>query len=292
MVSLVMGHFPMKQAWDGLALGQVALRPDLSPRQKCNCFRFYFDGGGVDNLFATLGRCGRWWTCLTIALALDLAKGGQGEYVYENDAWYAHGGMRYAKLDWRVPAGTMSEELPGVPSAPVYYHTHHPYFRTRCRRVGKMNVVSVRPILESLESIFFKHGGNPAFSVNLQDEDSFPWDIYLDEDIEFYNSWGDFAKRHRCLTLKYELTLADPLGTHMEICDFWNLRVPVHCMEKALKRTTKKAMRDKIPAGESNIRVSFRKERDVISKKWLDHILGRLRRELVHDFGYDLNGGM
>lgn len=287
---VVMNRFPAKQAWDALALGQVVLRPDLSPKQKLACLRFYFDGGGVNNLFATLGRCGRWWTCLTIALALDLKSRGAGVYHYENDAWYAHGGMKYAKLDWRTPAGTMSVEAPGVVSSPVYYHTHHPYFRTRCRQVKGMKVVIVvRPILESLESIFFKHGGNPAFLVNLQDEDSFAWDRHLDEDIEFYNSWGDFAKRHpsNCLMLKYEELVADPVGTHKAICDFWGLDVHVSYLKEAIKRTTKKAMAEKIPFKAGNLRVSYRKERGVISKGRRNRILSRLRRELIHDFGYD-----
>ena len=289
---IVMNRVPAKQIWDALALGQVMLRPDLNPRQKFNCLKFYFDGGGINNLFATLTRSGAAWSILTINLALDLANGGEGTYTYADEFWHPHGGVRYAKLDWRVPAGTTNDGLNWPATDPLFYHTHHPYFRTRCRRVNDMNVVIVvRSILESLESNFFKVAGSPLFpETTVQDEDSFPWTRYLDDAIEFYNSWGDVAKRHgNCLVLRYHELKADPVGTHKAITDYWDLDIPVGCLEETLKRTSKKAMAEKIPQEEQGtvLRVSYRKERGVISEARRKHILERLRRELIHDFGYD-----
>ena len=152
-------------------------------------------------------------------------------------------------------------------------------------------VIVVRSILESLESSFFKTGHNPELpETTVEDEDSFPWNRYLDDAIEFYNSWGDVAKWHgNCLVLRYHELMADPVGTHKAITDFWDLDVPVECLEEALKRTSKKAMAEKIPQEEHGtvLRVSYRKERGVISKARTNDILARLRRELIHDFGFD-----
>ena len=289
---IVMNRFPAKQIWDALALGQVILRPDLNPRQKFNCLKFYFDGGGINNLFATLTRSGTAWSILTIDLALDLANGGEGAYTYKDNFWHPQNGVRYAKLDWRMPAGNMNDGVRWLATDPVYYHTHHPYYRTRCRRVKDMKVVIVvRSILESLESNFFKAARSPAFpDTTVEDEDSFPWNRNLDDAIEFYNSWGDVAKWHgNCLVLRYHERKADPVGTHKAITDFWDLDIPVECLEEALKRTSKKAMAEKIPQEEHGtvLRVSYRKERGVISKPRRDYILERLQRELIHDFGYD-----
>ena len=63
----------------------------------------------------------------------------------------------------------------------------------------------------------------------------------------------------------------------------------MECIEESLKRTSKKAMAKKIPAREQETTtiVSYRKERGVISEPRKKYILERLRRELIHDLGYD-----
>jgi hypothetical protein len=289
---IVLNRFPAKDIWDALSLGQLFLRPDFDFRQKLNCLGFYFDGGKIDNVCATLSRSGYGWYSLAIALAMDLAAGGKGDYAYIDNWWHPSGGVRYTKLDWRVPAGTMNDDLLGLITEPVLYHTHHPYYRLRCRKVKNMNVVVVvRSILESLEGNFFKVGNSSFWpEVTLDDEDSFNWDRYLDDDIEFYNSWGDVATWHpRCLIVRYHELKADQVGTLKAMTDFWKLDIPLECLEEALKRTSKKAMADKVPKDEhaTNSRVSYRKERGVISESRKKHILGRLQRELIHDLGYD-----
>ena len=82
---IVLNRFPIKDIWDALALEQVFLRPDFDLRQKLNCLRFYFDGGGINNLCATVPRAGNQWFCLSIAIALDLAAGGEGEYAFTDN---------------------------------------------------------------------------------------------------------------------------------------------------------------------------------------------------------------
>lgn len=289
---VVMNRFPAKHIWDTLALGQIILRPDFDTSQKLNCLKFYFDGGGINNLLATLTRSGQMWTELTVALALDLKDGGSGDYTYKEDYWYPDSGIRYTKLDWREPAGIMNDAMGGAIRSPVHYHTHHPYYRTRCRRVKDMKVViTVRSILESLESNYFKIARSPHWpEVTVDDEDSFAWDRYLDDAIEFYNSWGDVLTWHKsCVAFRYHELKADPVGTHKAITDFWELDIPMECIEEALKRTSKKAMAKKVPKKEHEtvLRVSYREQRGVISEPRKLKILERLRRELIHDFGYD-----
>ena len=120
----------------------------------------------------------------------------------------------------------MNDDLNGLLTDPVLYHTHHAYYRTRCRRVKDMKVVVVvRSILESLESHFFKIANSPAWpEVTPDDEDSFYWDRCLDDVIEFYNSWGHVATWHKnCLIVRYHEFKADQANTLKAMTDFWDL---------------------------------------------------------------------
>ena len=289
---IVMNRFPAKLIWDALSLGQILVRSDLSLKQKLGCGKFYRDGGGIDNLLATLTRSGQAWLELTIALALDLARGGDGNYTYRDDVWYLEDGTIFAKLDWRTAIGQKDEVRVFDVGNSVHLHTHHAYYRTRCRRVKGMKVVIlVRSILESLESNYFKIARSPNWpDVTTDDEDSFNWERYLDDAIEFYNSWGDVLTWHRsCRLYKYHDVKADPPDVIKEITDFWNLDLPLECIEEALRRTTKKAMAEKIPKEEHDTvtRVSYREDRGVISQPRKAYIFERLNRELIYDLGYD-----
>lgn len=288
---IVMNKFPAKHIWDALALGQIFLRPDFDVKQKASCLRFYFDGAGIRNLLATAGRTGSNWTMLGIAIASDLANGGPGTYEYVGP-WTPSGGIRYTKLDWRTPARAFPDYMTELINDPFYFHTHLPYYRIRCAQLKNMKtVIVVRSILESLESHYFKSAGNPRWpELGLDDWDKFSWDRHLDEILEFYNSWGEAARsRVKCLIFKYHELKADPVGTHKAMTDFWGLNIPEECIEEAFKRNSKKAMEEKIPKEEhdTNHVVSFRTERGVIPEHIKNHILERLNRELIYDFGYD-----
>ena len=289
---VVMNRFPFKQTWDGLSLAQMLLRRDFDLAQKRACLKFYFDAGGVNNLYATLTRSGSRWTSLTFDLALDLKRGGDGNYVLDSEAWRPNGGVHYSKFDWRTPAGITTSGKTGWRITPLYYHTHLPHYRTRCQRVRKMNVVVVvRSVLEVLESLYYKLAHSPHWpEITVDDEDSFPWERNLDDLIEFHNSWGDVAMRHgSCRVFRYHELKADPVSTHKEIADFWGLDLPEDLIAEALNRTSKKAMKEKLSGQQQDetIRVSYRKERGSLSEERVAAILERLRRELIHDFGYD-----
>ena len=176
---------------------------------------------------------------------------GKGEYAFINNWWHPSGAFVTPSWTGGSPAGTMNDDLLGLITEPVHYHTHHPYYRTRCRRVKNMNVVVVvRSILESLEGNFFKVGNSPLWpEVTLDDEDSFNWNRYLDDDIEFYNSWGDVATWHpRCLIVRYHELKADQVGTLKAMTDFWKLDIPLECLEEALREPAKRPWR-KSPEG-------------------------------------------
>ena len=206
--------------------------------------------------------------------------------------WYPSCGTRWVRLDWRVPAEGLENTMRGLVRNPINYHSVLPYYRLRCRQVKKMNIVIlVRSVLESLESNFVKIGGSPRWpEITIDDESSFPWDRHLDELMEFYNSWGDYARHYsNCMIMRYHELKAEPLGSLKAISDFWGLDVPEECIEEALKRTSKNAMAEKVPKDqhETNLRVSFRKKRGFLSESLTNRILGRLQKELTHDFGYD-----
>ena len=111
----------------------------------------------------------------------------------------------------------------------------NPYFRIRCAQLKNMKiVVSTRSIPETLESRYFKQMTDPDLpAVSPGDEDSFDWDKYLADAIEFTNSWGDVLTWHRSIRhYRYEDLKADPVECHKEILDFWGFDVPVqvpHC---------------------------------------------------------------
>jgi hypothetical protein len=298
-----LNRFPLKHAWDALALGQVLLRGDqhygvrVGLGNRLKCVDFYFRSSNVRRLLATLTRSGTHWSQLTMHLALDLANGGDGEYSYSGLFW-PHGGIPYRRLDWRVPLGTekLAYARPDGPAFDklLYFHSHHPYFRIRSAQLKKMKtVVITRSILESLESKYFKFSKDPTERrISLDDEDSFDWDRFLTDEIEFYNSWGDVMTWHPNVRhFTYHQLTADPVAGFKEILDFWDLGVPLSCVEEAVRRTTKQAMKSKIEASTDvvNLQVSYRgkDKRGVLSEDRKRYIINRLKRELIHNLGYE-----
>ena len=284
---LACNRFPIKHGWDALALGQIMSRRELSLNQKLKCLRFYFDGGDISNLFATLTRSGSNWSLLGIALAIDLSRGGDGSYYLDGNFWYPRDGICYTKLDWRTPADTL-----GIPcDRPAIFHTHHPYYRQRCARIKDMKIVVVlRPIVQSIESKYFKLARVPDHPTE-QDDREFGWEKILNDAIEFYNSWGDAMRWHRNIhVFKYENLLNDTIGSHKEITDIWKLNIPVDSLQQAFDSITKEEMRKRLPDEKknSNMRVSFRSKSATIPEHRLDMIREHLARRLRFDFGYDL----
>lgn len=300
---ILLSRTPVKQIWDLLALAQVLVRGNvstetrLSIRQKARCVRFYFEPNGIRRLWVNTPRSGGRWSQLALTLALNLAAGGDGEYVYENDIFYPSRGHICQRLDWRVPTGEW-ETQHARKSGPVlgdqkFFVFHNPYFRLRILPVREMKTVLVtRSILAILASRFYKFSqAKSRPSVSLDDQDSFDWDASLDCIIGFYNSWGDVMRWHPNVRhYKYEDMMADLVGTHMEVLDFWGLKVPEDCMAEGLRRSSKTEMLKHMPPQERerNLRVSTRssEERKVISEARLRYIVDRLNRELIHDFGY------
>lgn len=300
---VVLSRTPVKQTWDLLALAQVLVRGNvanetrLSIRQKARCVRFYFEPNGIRRLWVSMPRSGARWSQLALALALDLDAGGDGEYVYEKDIFYPTRGHICQRLDWRVPTGEW-EAQHSRSSGPVlgeqkFFVFHNAYYRLRILHVKAMKTVVVtRSILAVLASLFFKFSQvKDRPNVSLDDEYSFDWDASLDRIIGFYNSWGEVMRWHPNIRhYKYEDMKADPVGAHMEILDFWGLPASEECMAEGLRRASKKEMLKHMPPEERecNLRVSTRgsAERKVISEARLRHIVDRLNRELIHDFGY------
>jgi len=320
-LDLRLNRFPMKQGWDLLSLGQIALSRRYGAGAKARCLAFYFTAGGIRNLYATLPRSGTHWSLLGIALARDLAQGGEGNYDFVVDAWVARAGAVHTKLDWREPAGAWDSETdpavipisetrrmsverrPGVLARPLLFHTHLPYYRLRYAGLASMRTaITLRSIYDSMESKYHKHqvllgmgvrpteyAGGPTEPPSEANEFHFPWDQQLDDDIEFYNSWGDALARHANTTLfRYEDLLTEPAHAHKALTDFWGLNVPYECLAEAFRRLSKEEMKKKLPAGSTDTtsRVTFRTPGAALTEARIAFIRERLERRLVHDFGY------
>ena len=317
-------RFPAKHAWDALALGRMAARRDFTAAQKLACARFYITAGGIRNLYATLTRSGSHWSLLGIAIARDLAAGGDGQYDFKGDAWIPRAGAVYTKLDWREPAKAWDADAdPAILSItetirmaadgqasvmprPVMFHTHLSYFRLRAARLGRMNIaVMLRSIYDSMESKYHKHrtllgmGVRPteylpgaADPPGPENDYNFPWAQLVDDAIEFYNSWGDILQRHPSARLfRYDDLMAAPVDTHKQLSNFWGLNLPHDCLEEAFSRITKEEMKKRLPAADPNStsRVAFRAQGAALTDDRIAFIRERMEHRLQHDFGYGLD---
>ena len=305
MFGQALNRFPIKHGWDALALAQILLRGDvehsipLSLREKMACLNFYFTTGNIRNLFVAPSRSGSRWSELGLSLALDLARGGSGDYTYENDDFYPERGRICQRLDWRVPTKLWEREHFRV-DGPVYDKEQlflvfrKPYFQLRAAPIRQMKLIIVtRPIPEIIESKFLKFieagkrtGGIPA------DPADFDFDARTSELIDFFNSWGDVTRWHpSALCLKFDDLHADPVSGHKEILDFWGVKIPTECVDEGFKRASKKAMLEKIPkaARKTNLRVSTRgdKRGTALSLEQRHQVSRLVRQSLAYDFGHE-----
>lgn len=302
---VAMNRFPIKHAWDALSLAQVLLRGDMyyggavGLAERLRCIDFYLNACGVDRLFAMLPRSGSHWSGLGMALAIDLANGGDGQYVFRNGEFYPRDGIASQRFDWRVPLGLDDAEYARQRSdGPafgklLYFHSRQPYFRIRSAQLKKMRIVVLtRSILASLEARRLKFAmAVPNMEAYLADEEMFDWDAALSRSIEFFNSWGDVLRWHpRIRHYRHEDLVADPVTGHQEILDFWGFKLPVDIVAEAFRRVTREEMKKTIPpelaGGTYRIANETKDRRAAPSESKKRHIIGRLRCELVFDLGH------
>lgn len=302
---LALNRFPLKHIWDSLSLVQILVRGEpnyrrsLSFKQKLDCMKFYFSADGIRRLQVAPPRSGNRWGQFGLALALDLANGGDGEYTFENNVFFPRDGLICQRLDWRVPIGDTEREhyRTGGPvlGTQYYFVSHNAYFYVRSAVLKKMKIVVVtRSILAILESRYLKFANGPYHpEVTMDDEDSFDWDSSLTRVIEFFNSWGDVMRWHPNIRhYKYEDLKADPVRTHSEMFDFWGLNIPEDCIAEGFRRASKKEMLKRMPPAHparSSISTRGSDQRGIISDDRKRYIIDRLNRELIFDFGHNLD---
>ena len=245
-------------------------------------------------------RSGALWSELGMRLAIDLANGGDGEYVYKRGIFYPRDGLAYRRLDWRVPLevddATFAERRGNGPAFGdlLYFHSRNPYFRVRSAQLKNMKtVVLTRSILDAMESRFVKFAKSAKNAgVSLGNDQSFDWDQGLTRAIEFYNSWGDVMQWHPAIMhVRYEDLKADEVGGHKEILNFWGFDVPEDCIAEGFRRASKLEMNKRMPPEEqkNNFRAAKRteNERGQLSEARQRHIIDRLQNELIHNLGYE-----
>lgn len=293
----ILSRTPYKQLYDALALGRVVVQRDMSWAQKLRCVRFYWNADSLNCLLATPPRSGSRWIELGLALTVDLARGGDGHYTFENDRFYPRSGLARKRLDWRVPTGEteqMYQRATGPAFGPqLHWSTHNSYCRLRSFPARRMQIVVVtRSILSILQSKFIKIAKAPNHpDVTLDDENSFYWDSETDRIIEFYNSWGEVMKWHPSIRhFKYEDLKADPLDLFSEILSFWGHNIPMDCIREGFRLASKKEMLQRMNlSDQDNIRMTSGTQgpHRILSRQRLDWIAERLDRHLIHTFGYD-----
>jgi len=270
----------------------------LGLKEKINCFNFYLKSNGINRLHALMPRSGSHWSELGMSLAIDLANGGDGEYTFEKDMFWPRDGLNSRRLDWRLPMGKC-EDMYDRPSGPslgqhLFYHTRNPYFRIRSAQLPNMKIVlQTRPIIVSLESRFFKFcQAKNIPSVTLQNEESFEWQRFLTDAIEFNNSWGNVLNWHpNILHVRYDDLKKDPVAGHKEILSFWGFDIPEECVAEGFRRARPDEMSKRVNSGQrqETYRLPDRTSypAPVMSKDLMQSIIDRLNKELTHTLGYE-----
>lgn len=301
----IKNHFPVKHYYDTCSLVKIALlgtaqgyENKLPFQQRLNCLNFYFNGNGVDCLHAMLPRTGSHWSELVLSLAIDLSKGGSGDYSYERELYWPREGLNSRRLDWRVPTG-MSEKNHHRTDGPavgehLFFHTRLPYFRVRSGQLKKMKiVVLVRSIMMSMAARWVKWGRNPADPTKMLENDSaLDWDHFLNQSVEFFNSWGEVLKWHPNIKLyRYEDLVENPIELHKEILDFWGFDVPLECAAEACRLSTPDEMSKRIPENERissrRIPITVENHKQLISPSRKKYIIDYLNNNLIYNLGYE-----
>ena len=232
-------------------------------------------------------------------MSINLAQGGDGEYTFIGDLYVPTDGIHLRRLDWRVPMGRTEEMYltklgPGTVGVHNYYHSRHPYFRIRSGALKRMKIVVLtRSIVVSMAARFLKHLRDPDDLSHIRDsEDVMDWKFFLDQSVEFYNSWGDVLTWHPNICLyRYEDLRDDPVAGHKEILDFWGFDVPEECIAEAFRRITPEEMLKRIPAEkrDANYRVAtpVGDPEQFMPPHRKREIIDRIKRDLVYDFGYE-----
>jgi hypothetical protein len=123
------------------------------------------------------------------------------------------------------------------------------------------------------------------------DESRIDWDFYLSQSIEFFNSWGDVLTWHPGIKLfRYEDLLVDPIERHKEILDFWGFDVDEDCVREAVSLAMPEEMAKRMPPDQvvGNVRLpnTIPDYKTLLSPELKKHLIGRLKNELIYDFGY------
>jgi len=278
----VLNRAPVRALRNATSIARVLATPGLDTEEKRACWRFFRDAWGYRRLVASLPRSGFHYATLVLTVALDLARGGDGEYAYFRDTWALRGCHQYRPLDWRFPLDRIDYDE-GYPE-PLILHTHMPYYQVPCRRVDAMRtVLMIRNPWDSLESQLFREG------YGRDRQDAFIEDGFVDKAIAFLEAWGARAAVSELVhVVRYEDLMRAPAEALSAMADHWQLDIDRPTLAEALARTTRDEMRRRIPTdrAEANPRVSFRDDGPAFSERNRQRIAAMLSRGLHHRFGY------
>ncbi len=271
--------------------------------EKKTCWRFYFSGGGAWRLFATLPRSGWHFSVLVLNVALDLHRGGTGEYLFVDPANRGAKGRRSffvpgnrfatAPLDWRTGRG----QTPWIPASPTFLQTHMPFYRNTCIRTRDMKtVVLVRNVWDVIDSLI-NH-----YRVTPEQYDSFvglatrrgngPEWYDCGQIAKFYNSWGTVLHRTNVMAVRYEELMENPAREFLRITDFLEIDVGgAETLEAAVRLCSKEENQKRLDAAgvTRTRRVRFGDKRSQLTDHQRDHVVRLFEKSRYDQFGYSLD---
>ncbi len=265
-------------AYNCLHLGYLVVRRDFTAKEKIKCLKWWTNSYGQRNLWATLPRSGQHWLELMINVAHDITNGWDGDYSYVNGYWLV-GNRKQITVDaynWRSAVKYDPDEM-----GKLIFHTHQPYYRLVNWKKGKMKtMILIRNIYDQAKS-FCRYQGI--------DQDAFIKAGYIDRTIDFYNSWGRFAKKNAVFVLQYEKIIKYPKEMLEHISYFFDLGLTDESISKAVESCTKEKMRERIPKKlqHSNMRVTPDEWNFEFSDKNMEIIQRKMKKKLKYNFGYE-----
>ncbi len=274
-----MNNFLKSTAFNCLHLGHLVVRKDYTIEEKMKCLKFWTNSYGQRNLWATLPRSGQHWLELMMNVAYDITNGGTGYYGYVNGNWrVACFGNRITvdAYDWGSAVKYDPDEM-----GKFIFHTHQPYYKLVNWKKNKMHtMILIRNIYDQAKS-FVRYQG--------MDQDDFIKAGYIDRTIDFCNSWERFVEKYGAFIIFYEEMVNFPVSLLYEISGYFDMKLSIESINKAVKLCTKEKMRGKIPKElqHSNMRVTPDEWRFEFSNKNKEIIRKKIKRKLKYNFGYE-----
>jgi len=252
--------------------------------------KFCENGLGLTNLCASLPRSGYNLLATSLSVAVDLERGGKGDFYWRNGRW-EHPSEIFITCDNRAPLGVKTGkagrlyDFTNLSKAQILeknfvFHTHETYETLIPATKNLFNtVIIIRELFPQITSQIKHQLHNQE---NLID---YFVNGHLKQSVMFLNSWGKRLERQENIMLaSYNQIAADNQAETLEkVARHFNIQVSAKNCEFASLLTNRDIMISKIPITERpyNKRVSVEHKIELTSeiKSYVKHYVDRELRE-------------